>query len=218
MENASDQFFLCLKGGTSEVVEKRSRFLGRTEPVRSEEEALAFIERMKRENRDARHNCSAYIAGQERIEKCSDDGEPAKTAGLPMLDLLRKKHLTGVCVVVTRYFGGILLGTGGLVRAYSQAAAEAIDHSAFAAEERGLLTEWAADYASFGALKRLAELEQIPVLDIQYGQEVVLKLLIPREKTERFLSAVRERSAGKLSPRRSREVLFCAYEGSYKIL
>lgn len=218
MENSAEQQLLCLKGGSSEVVEKRSRFLGKTAPVSTEEEALAFIDSVRRANRDARHNCSAYIVGEERIEKCSDDGEPAKTAGMPMLDLLKKKNLGGVCVVVTRYFGGILLGTGGLVRAYGLAAAKALENSSFAPERRGFLTEWAADYASYGKIRYLAESQGIPILDVAYGAEVILKILLPEDKAERFQSALREMSGGKIAPRKSGKVRYLESEGTVRIL
>ena len=135
-----------------------------------------------------------------------------------MLDLLRNRSLGGVCVVVTRYFGGILLGTGGLVRAYGKAAALAVENSVFAPEKRGLLTEWAADYASYGKLRRIAEAQGVPILDVSYGAEVVLKLLLPEDSAERFLRAAGEAGAGKLSPRKSGKVRYLEAEGSVRIL
>ena len=111
-QNSQQPVFLCIRGGTAEVTEKRSRFIGQTLPVQTEEEAQAFIARIRKENRGARHNCYAYITGPDgSVEKCSDDGEPSRTAGMPMMDLLKKRNLRNICVVVTRYFGGILLGT-----------------------------------------------------------------------------------------------------------
>ena len=108
-------------GGEGEIVEKKSRFIATVRPVSSEEEAVAFINEMKKKYWDARHNCSAFVIGdRQEISRCSDDGEPAQTAGRPMLDVLLKEEIHNVCVVVTRYFGGTLLGTGGLVRAYQK--------------------------------------------------------------------------------------------------
>ena len=110
------------QGGTGEIIEKKSRFIANILPVTTEDEALAFIERMRKTYWDARHNCSAYVIGfHPELQRCSDDGEPAKTAGRPMLDVLINEGLRNTAVVVTRYFGGTLLGTGGLVRAYTEA-------------------------------------------------------------------------------------------------
>ena len=114
-------------GGEGEIVEKKSRFIATVRPVSSEEEAVAFINEMKKKYWDARHNCSAFVIGdRQEISRCSDDGEPAQTAGRPMLDVLLKEEIHNVCVVVTRYFGGTLLGTGGLVRAYGHSAKEGL--------------------------------------------------------------------------------------------
>ena len=113
-----EQYKTVYEGGTGEIVEKKSRFIANVRPVETEEEALAFIEEMKKKYWDARHNCSAYILGERQEQmRCSDDGEPSQTAGKPMMDVLDGAGLTNTAVVVTRYFGGTLLGTGGLVRA-----------------------------------------------------------------------------------------------------
>ena len=112
-------------GGEGEITEKKSHFIATVKPVQSEEEAVAFINETKKKYWDARHNCSAFVIGErQELTRCSDDGEPAQTAGRPMLDVLLREKITDVAVVVTRYFGGVLLGTGGLVRAY-QAATQA---------------------------------------------------------------------------------------------
>ena len=113
---------ILLKGGEGEIVEKKSRFIATLFPVHSEEEAAAFIESMKKKYWDARHNCSAFVLGERaQVTRCSDDGEPSGTAGKPMLEVLLGAEVRNAAVVVTRYFGGTLLGTGGLVRAYTQA-------------------------------------------------------------------------------------------------
>ncbi|CDZ74657.1 Hypothetical protein ING2D1G_0474 [Peptoniphilus sp. ING2-D1G] len=119
-----------LKDGSDEFIEKKSRFIGYGFKVQTEEEALEKIDNIKKIHRDATHNCSAYIIGEDKmIQRYNDDGEPSGTAGVPMLEVLKKEDLTDVCIVVTRYFGGILLGAGGLVRAYSKGAKIAIDSS-----------------------------------------------------------------------------------------
>ena len=128
------------QGGEGEIVEKKSRFIATVKPVESEEEAVAFINEMKKKYWDARHNCSAFVIGEhQELTRCSDDGEPAQTAGRPMLDVLLKEGITNVAVVVTRYFGGVLLGTGGLVRAYQKAVQEGLAASQIIEKRSGFL-------------------------------------------------------------------------------
>ena len=115
------------KGAYDEFVEKKSRFIGYVKPVTTEDEAIEFVNAVRKKHSDATHNCYAYIVRENNIMRYSDDGEPAGTAGMPILDVLRKEDLTDVCVVVTRYFGGTLLGTGGLVRAYTKGAQVGLD-------------------------------------------------------------------------------------------
>ena len=122
-----EDYKILLEGGEGEIVEKKSRFIATLRPVNSEEEAVSFIEEMKKKYWDARHNCSAFVIGPKaELTRCSDDGEPSGTAGRPMLEVLLGEEVRNVAVVVTRYFGGTLLGTGGLVRAYTQAVKEGL--------------------------------------------------------------------------------------------
>ena len=122
MQTTSEGYRVVYEGGEGEITEKKSRFIATVRPVESEEEATTFIAEMKKKYWDARHNCSAFVIGErQELNRCSDDGEPAQTAGRPMLDVLLREGVTNVAVVVTRYFGGVLLGTGGLVRAYQAA-------------------------------------------------------------------------------------------------
>ena len=134
----TDPYNILYRGGEGELVEKKSRFIATTRPVESEEEALAFIEEMKKKYWDARHNCFAYVTGDRgQLQRCSDDGEPSQTAGRPMLDVLLGAGIRNICVVVTRYFGGTLLGTGGLVRAYSGAVQEGLKNSVVLEKRQG---------------------------------------------------------------------------------
>ena len=122
METTANGYRVVYEGGEGEIVEKKSRFIATVRPIETEEEAVAFVNEMKKKYWDARHNCSAFVIGsRQEVTRCSDDGEPAQTAGRPMLDVLLREGITNVAVVVTRYFGGVLLGTGGLVRAYQSA-------------------------------------------------------------------------------------------------
>ena len=218
MGNEGRKPLCCVSGGEAEIVEKKSRFIARVGPVGSEEEALAFIAAVRKQNRDARHNCYAYITGDSGENgKYSDDGEPSKTAGLPMLDLMRKRGVVGVCVVVTRYFGGILLGTGGLVRAYSGAAQAALDASTFAEMRRGTVMEYRTDYSLYGKLTRLAEDEGLYMLNQEFEAEASVTLLVPEEKAARVRKAVTEFSAGQLSAVSERETGFCIVEGKPRL-
>lgn len=134
-----EQYKTVLEGGTGEIVEKKSRFIATVRPVKNEEEALAFLEEMRKKYWDARHNCYAYSIGKNReFTRCSDDGEPSGTAGRPMLDVILGEDIYNVAVVVTRYFGGVLLGTGGLVRAYSKAVQEGLAGSIVIEKKKGI--------------------------------------------------------------------------------
>ena len=134
-----EQYKTVLEGGTGEIIEKKSRFIATVRPVRNEEEALAFLEEMRKQYWDARHNCYAYSVGRNReYTRCSDDGEPSGTAGRPMLDVILGEDIYNIAVVVTRYFGGVLLRTGGLVRAYSKAVQEGLSESLLIEKKKGI--------------------------------------------------------------------------------
>ena len=198
--------------GESELAEKRSRFLGHLIPAESEEEAKDFITRIKKQFHDARHNCWCYRL-YEGPERFSDDGEPQGSAGMPMLDLLRKRGLKNACVVVTRYFGGILLGTGGLVRAYTAACTAGLDACVTAERKQGVLATWTLDYGLYGKVQYLAEEEGLFPQGCGFGQAVTLRLLMPAEKADRIIKKVREMSAGKAEPADLEKRDYCAAGG-----
>ena len=135
--------FICTNVGNAEIVEKKSRFIANVVPINSEEDALLYLAKIKKEYWDARHNCYAYITFDQSIKRCSDDGEPSGTAGKPMLEVLQNRNIYGICVVVTRYFGGILLGTGGLLRAYQEATIKGIENAGIAELRLGYKTSMA---------------------------------------------------------------------------
>lgn len=219
MENSGKTALLCLRGGSAEITEKKSRFIARVFPVKTEEEAVAFLQKVRKEHRDARHHCYAYITGEDgALEKFSDDGEPAKTAGLPMLELLRKKRLRNICVVVTRYFGGTLLGTGGLVRAYSAAASTAIENSVCSEQKNGRLIRWRMDYSFYGRVQYLAEEAQIPVMETSFGSEAAITFLVPEALAEAFVKRIAEESAGRLQPESEKKVQYCAADGEVVLM
>lgn len=193
-----EAYKILYRGGEGELVEKKSRFIATARPVESEEEAAAFIEEMKKKYWDARHNCSAYVIGERgQLTRCSDDGEPAQTAGRPMLDVLLGEGICNICVVVTRYFGGTLLGTGGLVRAYSGAVKEALGNSAVVVKQPGVRLIVRTDYNGIGKLQYIAGQMGLTVLDTEYTDAVTVTLMVPQEETGSFLAQVTEKTNGK---------------------
>lgn len=168
------------RGCSGEIVMKKSRFIANILPVETEEEAGEFIDEIKRKYWDARHNCTAYIIGTENpIMHCSDDGEPSKTAGRPMLDVLLNHGLTNLVVVVTRYFGGTLLGTGGLVKAYQSATIEGLNQANIITKTLGYKMEISTDYNFVGKIQYYIAGENIPTLSSEYTNIVKLTIIIP---------------------------------------
>ena len=168
------------RGSEGEIIEKKSRFIATVRLVESEEEALAFIEEMRKKYWNATHNCYAYVIGERReLVRCSDDGEPGGTAGRPMLDVLLGENLYNTAVVVTRYFGGTLLGTGGLVRAYSRAVQEGLAQSDIIEKIYGAILQIETDYNGLGKIQYLIGEKKIPVLESEYTDKVVLRIILP---------------------------------------
>ena len=189
---------ILYEGGEGEVVEKKSRFIASTKPVSSEEEAMAFVEEIRKKYWDARHNCYAYVIGSRgQLCRCSDDGEPAQTAGRPMLDVLWGEEIRNVCVVVTRYFGGTLLGTGGLVRAYSAAVKEGLKESVTVKKQLGRKIKMVTDYNGIGKIQYVAGQMGILIMDTQYTDQVTVTFAVPENQAEAFLTQVTEKTAGK---------------------
>lgn len=189
---------IVYEGGEGEIVEKKSRFIATVKPVHSEEEALAFIAELKKKYWNATHNCWAYVIGQrQELQRCSDDGEPQGTAGKPMLDVLLGEELHDTAVVVTRYFGGTLLGTGGLVRAYSKAVQEGLAQSLIIEKQLGSRLTIETDYNGIGKLQYLLGQRGISIVDSQYTDVVKITVLVPRAKVQELLEAVTESTGGK---------------------
>ena len=195
--------------GESELVEKRSRFLGHLRPVSSEEEARAFVAEMKKEYYDARHNCWCYLL-KDGPERYSDDGEPQGTAGIPMLELFRREGVTDLVCVVTRYFGGVLLGTGGLLRAYTQSAKDALEAAGRSAVRAWAELEIPCPYALLERLRQETTAFGGVIEGEDYGAEVTLRALLPAEKAEDFAARVFDLSAGKLRAVKHGEVFRAA--------
>lgn len=182
-----------------EFTEKRSRFIGAIQPVKTEEDALIFIRERSKHYWDARHNVYAYVLDGGSVCRFSDDGEPQGTAGIPVLDVLRKENLTDCAVVVTRYFGGILLGGGGLVRAYSHAAKLAVDAADIVEMRRSAIGEVVCDYAQYRWVPALIAAAGGTVTDTRFGESVCVIFTIPEQEQGRMTAALTERSAGQLT-------------------
>ena len=194
----TESYRIVYTGGSGEIVEKKSRFIADIRPVSTEEEALAFIEEIRKKYWDARHHCYAYILGERgQYSRCSDDGEPSQTAGRPMLDVLAGEELTDVCAVVTRYFGGTLLGTGGLVRAYSGAVKEGISHCVLMEKRLGKKLSVTVDYADVGKVQYLAAQAGIETLDTVYEADVRFSFLVSLEEEGGFVKKLTEGTAGR---------------------
>lgn len=188
-------------GGMCEVTEKKSRFIGECGRADSEEEALAFIEKVRKKHYDAKHHCFAYIIGKDgSLVRSSDDGEPQGTAGHPILGVLQGEKLCCCVLVVTRYFGGTLLGTGGLVRCYTAAAKGAVAASTVIEKKPGTLCVVRASYTDSGKLSYLFAEEQIPVLDTSYEADVAYRIIVPEGKSGTLRKKIAEATAGRVVP------------------
>ena len=189
------EYLIPTKEAEATFVEKRSEFIGHVWPVETEEEARAHIEASKKKYHDARHNCWCYLIKDGPV-RYSDDGEPQGTAGQPMLGVFQKEGVTNVCCVVTRYFGGILLGAGGLVRAYTQSAKDALDAAGISVVRRWVELAVDCPYSFFERVKNeVADLDGV-VGQVDYAAGVTVYALLPEEKAADFSARMVELSAG----------------------
>ena len=180
-----------------EIEEKRSRFLAVLRHVESREEAEAFYEEIRKKHYSARHNCTACVIGKDgEFLHSSDDGEPSGTAGRPMLDVLQGAGLTDIAAVVTRYFGGTLLGTGGLTRAYSSAVQEALNEARIIEKTLRKKLQMTVAYDALGKLQHMFAQRQIPVLESEYGERVTMQVAVLPEEVENIKTAVADATAG----------------------
>ncbi|MCI8350915.1 MAG: YigZ family protein [Oscillospiraceae bacterium] len=196
--------------GTDEFIERRSRFIGYATPVETEEEALAFVAEIKEKHRDASHNVSAFVL-KNGVKRYSDDGEPKGTAGVPVLEVVEKEGLVNVAVVVTRYFGGTLLGAGGLVRAYSHGAKLGLDAAGLVTMTPCRELSLVLGYELYGKITYLLPQFQVKVLDSDFGAAVRLRLLMQESLFPRFDAQLREMTAATVIPQVERE-LFAPFE------
>jgi uncharacterized YigZ family protein len=183
----------------AEYTVNRSRFIGRCFPVDSEEAALCLLGDIRKKHWDATHNCFAYRIGENAAARFSDDGEPGGTAGKPIMDVLTGRGLTNVLCVVTRYFGGILLGAGGLVRAYSKSAADAVTKAGMVSYLPGTILDIPMDYSRYGALEGFIR-ANAEVRNVAFAQNVVVTVAVEDTNLLKFMKEVTERSDGRCTP------------------
>ena len=207
------------KDGSAQITEKKSRFIGDVYNIENEEDALYYINETKKKYWDARHHCYAYIIGNNNeIKRFSDDGEPSGTAGKPILDVLDKSGIANCLIIVTRYFGGTLLGTGGLIRAYSEAAKSGIEASGIMEVKKGIQAQIDADYNSFGKIQYMCMERNIIITDTEYGENVHINMIIEESEYAHFQKAVADAFAGRLGIIKNDNVIFGIYDGTVQIL
>ena len=184
--------------GSDEFTEQRSRFIGYVCPVKTEAEALNFINEKKKQHWDARHNVYAYVLRDSGIQRYSDDGEPGGTAGLPIMDVMRTKSIVNCCIVVVRYFGGTLLGTGGLVRAYTQSAQAALSASGIVKMEKTALYSCSLPYPAWDKFRYASERHPVQIQDIEYSNMISFRLALRSGEADHLLQILTDASDRKL--------------------
>lgn len=190
------EYYIPTASAEAELVEKRSRFIGQVKPVETEEEARAFVEQVKKKHYDARHNCWCYRLRDGGVERYSDDGEPQGTAGQPMLNVFQREEVTNVVCVVTRYFGGVLLGAGGLVRAYTQSAKDALDAAGISVVRRWVEAAVPCPYSFFDRVRLEVEAHGGVLGETEYAADVTVHALLPEGQVEAFSARMTELTAG----------------------
>lgn len=213
-----DSYRIIYKGGSGEIVEKKSRFIAEVHPVTEEEQAMRILEETRKKYWDARHHCWAYILGRNpAAERMSDDGEPAGTAGKPILEVIRGRELTNVLVIVTRYFGGTLLGTGGLVRAYTAAAAEGLNQSESITKIHGIKLKMDTNYTDLGKIQYLLGNRGIHQLEPIYTDRVEMTALVPAEEMGALRTELMEGTNGQIQMDETVECWFADTEDGLRI-
>lgn len=194
-----DAYITIQNRSDEEIVINKSRFIGSAAPCATEAEALAFLQEIRNTYRSAKHYCYAYIIGENRgIMRYSDDGEPGGTAGLPMMDVLKNREIVNCCVVVTRYFGGVLLGTGGLVRAYTQSSQAAVEAAGIVKMELTCVEACELPYAAWDRFRYAAAQLPVRMEEIAYGSEISFSLLVRAYDREMMLEKLQDVSGRKL--------------------
>lgn len=202
------------QGGCGEIIEKKSRFISHVQAVESVEEAQEFIEAVKKKYWDARHNCSAFSIGETNpLTRCSDDGEPGGTAGKPILEVIQGSGICNIVIVVTRYFGGTLLGTGGLVRAYTDAAKAGLENSVIIEKVPGIRVKIDTEYTDLGKIQYILAQNQVTVENTEYTDKVEIQALFPEEEKETLKKVLTEGTGGRINMEEGEEVYYAVTQG-----
>ncbi len=199
MTPAAGSYITLQNEGSDEIVIRKSRFIGYASPCLTEEEALAFLHRIREKHRDASHHCFAYVIGlNSGIMRYSDDGEPSGTAGLPIMDVLKSEKAVNCCVVIVRYFGGVLLGTGGLVRAYTQGCRIALQSAGLVRMELSEILRCRISYPLWNTVQYALQKMPVQTADYDYAQDVAFTLIARKTDSEAALLQLRNLSDGKI--------------------
>lgn len=202
------------EAGRGEIVEKKSRFIAHVQAVDSVEEAQEFIEAVKKKYWDARHNCSAFSVGEMNpLTRCSDDGEPGGTAGKPILEMIQGSGIRNIVIVVTRYFGGTLLGTGGLVRAYTEAAKAGIENAVIIEKIPATRMKLFTEYTDLGKIQYILAQNQVTVENTEYTDKVEIRALFPEKEKKALCRALTEGTGGRVHIEDGEDVYYGTAEG-----
>lgn len=212
------EYKIVYRGGEGEIVEKKSKFIATVRPVESEEEASSFIAEMKKKYWNATHNCSAFVVGEHNeIQRSNDDGEPSGTAGHPMLDVLLGEGIHNAAVVVTRYFGGTLLGTGGLVRAYSRSVQAGLAGCTVLVKKKGFLLRMETDYTGIGKIQYILGQRGLLITGSEYTDKVTVETLVPEAELSSLKEEITEGTSGRTLFAEEKEV-FYAFDGKEPVM
>ena len=216
------KYLICYEGGEGKLIAKKSEFCADIFSVHSEEEVNECLEKIKKKYWDANHHCYAYIIGNDGpgsdIKKFSDDGEPSQTAGKPMMDVLEAEGIHDCLVVVTRYFGGTLLGTGGLVRAYQGACKDGLAHSVIVERTHGCLLNYTVDYDLYGRLQRLADSGAFRIINTDFAEKITLTLAVDKSSSQNIIDKVEEISAAKALLNKAEDAYYIIINNKVEII
>lgn len=216
----NDSFYkIVYKDGNAEITEKKSRFIANVYKVETEEEVSFYINSIKKKYWDARHNCSAFVIGDNNeVQRSSDDGEPSGTAGKPILEVIMGNEIHNCLIIVTRYFGGTLLGTGGLIRAYQRAAKAGIDEAIIIEKQIGTLLKISTDYSGLGKIQYIVEQRGLFISNVEYTNSVTITMVVPIEIIEDFMNKVIEITSGKALVENQGKQCFATVDGKIMLM
>lgn len=209
------KYKVVFQGGSGEIVEKKSRFIAHVQKAESIEEAQQFVEEIKKKYWDARHNCYAFSVGEKNpLMRCSDDGEPGGTAGKPILEVIQGKDVHNIVIVVTRYFGGTLLGTGGLVRAYTEAAKIGMENAVILEKIPAVRSVLETNYTDLGKIQYILAQNQVTIENTEYTDKVEIQVLLAEEMIEKISKMLVENTGGRVKIIPGEHVYYALHQGT----